>query len=137
MKHYSYEEIVEGQKEVFSVTVTEEMLDSFEQITGDHNPLHRDSEYARNKGYKEKVAYGMLTASFLSTLAGVFLPGERSLIHKVEVEFPKPVYVGDTLMVEGVVKEKNDLFKLLELKVTVKNQDGIKVLRGKMRVQVL
>ncbi len=137
MKHYSYEEIVEGQKEVFSVTVKEEMLDSFERITGDRNPLHRDSEYARNKGYKEKVAYGMLTASFLSTLAGVFLPGERSLIHKVEVEFPKPVYVGDTLVIEGVVKEKNDLFKLLELKVTVKNQDGIKVLRGKMRVQVL
>lgn len=137
MNHYSYEEIVEGQKECFTVTVTDKMLDSFEMITGDHNPLHRNSEYAQQKGYKEKVAYGMLTASFLSTLAGELLPGERSLIHKVEVEFPRPVYVGDVLQVEGIVKEKNDLFRTLELKVTVKNQDGIKVLRGKMRVQVL
>lgn len=137
MNHYSYEEIVEGQKEFFTVTVTEEMLDSFEEITGDHNPLHRNCAYAQKKGYKEKVAYGMLTASFLSTLAGELLPGERSLIHKMEIEFPKPVYVGDTLCVEGMVKEKNDVFNTLELKVIIKNQEGIKVLRGKMRVQVL
>ena len=137
MKHYSYEEILEGQKEEFAVTVKEEMLDFFEAITGDHNPLHRNTEYAKEKGYKQKVAYGMLTASFLSTLAGEFLPGEKSLIHRVEVEFPKPVYVGDTLLVEGIVKEKNDLFHTLELKVSVKNQENEKVLRGKMRVQVL
>lgn len=137
MNHYSYEEIEKGQKESFTVTVTEEMLTSFCQITGDVNPLHCDTSFAREKGYKEKVAYGMLTASFLSTLAGVWLPGERSLIHKVEVEFPKPVYVGDCLYVEGVVSEKNDAFGILELKITIRNQENEKVLRGKMRVQVL
>ena len=137
MNHYSYEEIVEGQKESFSVVVKEEMLKSFEDITEDHNPLHCSAEYAQEKGYKQKVAYGMLTASFLSTLAGELLPGEKSLIHRVEVEFPGPVYVGDTLLVEGVVQAKNDLFHTLELKVSARNQENVKVLRGKMRVQVL
>ena len=137
IKNYSYDDITVGHTENFTVTITEEMLQSFCQITGDINPLHRDAVYAQSKGYKDKVVYGMLTASFLSALAGVWLPGERSLIHKVEVEFPKPVYVGDTLLVEGNVKEKNDMFHTMELKVTVKNQNGEKVLRGKMRVQVL
>lgn len=137
VKQYTYEQLAVGHRESFCVTLTEEMLQAFGQISGDCNPLHNDSVYAQNKGYKDKVVYGMLTASFLSALAGVWLPGERSLIHRVEVEFPKPVYVGDVLTIEGVIKEKNDSFRTLELKVIAKNQNGDKVLRGKMRVQVL
>lgn len=137
IKHYSYDDINVGHTESFSVTVTEEMMTSFCQISGDINPLHCDSSYARSKGYQDKVAYGMLTALFLSTLAGVWLPGERSLIHQVEVEFPAPVYAGDVLQVEGIVKEKNDTFHFIVVKVIIKNQDGKKVLRGKMRIQVI
>lgn len=137
VKQYSYEELCEGHKESFAVQVTEEMMQSFCTISGDINPLHQDADFARAKGYEDKVVYGMLTASFLSTLAGVWLPGEKSLIHQVEVEFPAPVYVGDTLTVEGCVKEKNDTFRFLILKVMIKNQNGKKVLRGKMRIQVM
>lgn len=136
VRHYSYEELSVGHTESFTVTVTEEMMQSFCRISGDRNPLHRDMDYARSKGYQDKVVYGMLTASFLSALAGVWLPGERSLIHQVEVEFPAPVYVGDVLTVEGIVKEKNDTFRFLQVKVTIRNQSGKKVLRGKMRIQV-
>lgn len=137
VRHYSYEELLIGHTESFTVTVTEEMMQSFCQVSGDRNPLHRDTDYARSKGYHDKVVYGMLTASFLSALAGVWLPGERSLIHQVEVEFPAPVYVGDVLTVEGIVKEKNDTFRFLNVKVTIRNQAGKKVLRGKMRIQVM
>ena len=79
----------------------------------------------------------MLTASFMSAAAGMYLPGKRSLIHKVEAEFPKPVYVGDTLLVEGKITEKDDAFRLIYLKIVIKNGQGEKVLRGKMRIQVL
>lgn len=136
VKRYSYEELLIGHTESFTVTVTEEMMQFFCQVSGDWNPLHRDAAYARSKGYQDKVVYGMLTASFLSALAGVWLPGERSLIHQVEAEFPAPVYVGDVLTVEGIVKEKNDTFRFLNVKVTIRNQAGKKVLRGKMRIQV-
>ncbi|MBQ9091319.1 MAG: hypothetical protein IJY52_03500, partial [Anaerotignum sp.] len=47
----------------------------FLAITGDINPLHNDQEFAQKQGHPDKVAFGMLTASFLSTLAGVYLPG--------------------------------------------------------------
>lgn len=137
IKRYSYDEIQLEQREVFTVCITEEMVQSFGWISGDINPLHNNTDYAREKGYQDKVVYGMLTASFLSTLAGVWLPGEKSLIHKVEAEFPSPVYVGDELTIEGIVKEKNDTFHYLVVKVIIRNQKGKKVLRGKMRIQVL
>lgn len=126
-----------GTKESFQVTVTGEMLEQFGLITGDFNPLHTDESFARQKGYEGKVVYGMLTASFLSALAGMYLPGERSLIHRVEVEFPKPVYVGDILNVTGRITDMNETFRIFEMKVIVTNQQQDKVLRGKMRIQVL
>ena len=137
MKHYNFNEIFVGLKEEFQVTVTEQMLEMFCEITGDVNPLHRDEIFAREKGYSDKVAYGMLTASFLSTLAGVYLPGERSLIHSVETKFAKPVYAGDTLRVSGEVTECNELFSVFTMKTTIVNQNGEKVLRGKMQIGVL
>ena len=103
MNRYQFEDIYVGLKEEFQVTITADMLKQFCQMTGDVNPLHTDETFAKEKGYESNVAYGMLTASFLSTLAGVYLPGERSLIHSVESKFTKPVYVGDTLTISGQV----------------------------------
>ncbi len=136
MNDYKYEEIEIGHKESFTVNVTQDMMDSFLAITGDVNPLHNDEEYAKGKGHSGRVVYGMLTASMLSTLAGVYLPGKRSLIQEVKVKFAKPVYIGDTLTVEGVVEEKHDAFSLIVLKVTIRNQSGDKVCRANMRIGV-
>lgn len=137
MNHYRFEDIYVGLKEEFQVTVTPEMLERFCWITGDINPLHTQESFAKRKGYETKVAYGMLTASFLSTLAGVYLPGESSLIHSVESKFTKPVYAGDVLTVSGQVTECNEMFSVFTMKTTIVNQKGEKVLRGKMQVGVL
>lgn len=125
-----------GMEESFTVRVAEEMMQGFLTLTGDVNPLHSDETYAREKGFPSRVAYGMLTASFLSTLAGVRLPGKYSLIHSVQAEFPNPVFVGDELTVLGVVVEKDERFQTFSMKVTIRNGRGKKVCRGKMRIGV-
>ena len=137
MNNYKFDELTVGMTESFKVTITEAMLDAFKGITGDVNPLHNDEEFAKAKGHPGRVAYGMLTASFLSTLAGVYIPGERSLIQQVETKFAKPVYIGDELTVTGEITELVESVQRLELKVTITNQDGKKVLRGTMGILVV
>ena len=137
MNTYSFDELKVGMSESFDVTITPEMLDSFKGITGDVNPLHNDEEFAKAKGHVGRVAYGMLTASFLSTLAGVYLPGEKSLIQQVETKFVNPVYIGDTLTVKGEIVELIESVQRLELKVLITNQNGKKVLRGTMQILVV
>ena len=136
MNHYSYSDLKIGQTECFTVKIEDRMLASFRNITGDVNPLHMNDDFAQGNGYAGCVVYGMLTASFLSTLAGVYLPGERSLIQSIESKFVNPVYVGDELTIRGVILALNDTVKQIEIKVEIKNQNGIKVLRGKMKVGV-
>lgn len=137
MNKYTYSEIEVGHKESFKVKVKPEDMESFRQITGDINPLHNDISYAESRGYRDRVAYGMLTASYLSTLAGVYLPGEESLIRSVSTKFYKPVFSGDELLIEGRVSDKNDTFKLITVKVNMKNNEGDKVLKGEMEIQLL
>ena len=143
MNHYTFEEIKTGMEEQFSVTITEQMMQQFREMTGDVNPLHCDETFAKEKGFDGKVAYGMLTASFLSTMAGVYLPGENSLIQSVEVKFVKPVFPGEEITFTGKVSEINDTFRFLVLKVTgtvtgekENERYGTKVLKAAMQIGV-
>lgn len=136
MNSYSYESITIGMTESFTVRVTEKSMENFLELTGDINPLHNQKDYAMKKGYKDRVVYGMLTAAFFSTLAGVYLPGERSLIHSVETKMMKPVFIGDELVVIGKVLEKSESLPIITINVVVKNQNSETVMRGKMQIGV-
>lgn len=138
MKEYTFSELEIGVEESFEVTITEDMMKSFLGITGDCNPLHNDEEFAKQMGHENRVCYGMLTASMLSTLAGVYLPGRYSLIQSVETKFLKPVFIGDTLIVKGVVKELHESVEQMEMKVLITRKNtGDKVLKGLMKIGFL
>lgn len=137
MREYTYEDCAIGLKEFFEVMITEDMVYGFRTLSEDRNPLHNDEQFAKEKGFKGKVVYGMLTASFLSTLAGMYLPGKHCLIQEVSLKFVKPVYIGEKLIISGEVQERNDLFNQLVLKVRISNEAGENVLRGKMHIGVL
>ena len=135
MKHFNFEDIEVGYEVSFNYEITEEKMQKFLEITGDINPLHNDLSYAKSKGYSEKVVYGMLTSSILSTLAGVYLPGEKSLIHEVSVSFVKPVFISNCpLIVKGKVINKDERFKQIEIKCGIFDKNGDKVLRGNMKI---
>lgn len=137
MNEYRLKDLTIGLTERFQTDITEKQMAAFYAITGDENPLHRNLEFAQSHAYDGKVVYGMLTASFLSTLAGVYLPGKWSLIHSVETKFVKPVFIGDKLTISGTVKEINTNFGFFDMKVLIINQNGEKVCRGQMRVGML
>ena len=136
MNHYRLADLTPGVTESFTVTITEEMMAQFYAITGDNSPIHMDADYAAGRGYPGRVVYGMLGASFLSTLAGVYLPGEHCLLHGVDLKFAKPIFIGDTLTVTGVVDEVNDTLREITIKASIVNQDGKKVTRAVIRAGV-
>lgn len=137
MNKYQYDDIDIGLTANFTVEINQEYIEAFRKHTGDMNPLHNDNTFAQEKGYVSKVVFGMLTASFYSTLAGVHLPGENSLIHSVEVKFLKPVFCDDKLTITGTVIDKNDLFKLITIKADIKNQNTQKVSKATLKVGVI
>lgn len=145
MEHYCIEDLEVGMEKEFSVPVTEEKMQMFTQLSEDVNPLHLDNEFARKHGFPSRVVYGMLTASFYSTLAGVYLPGERCLLYEVDAKFTKPVILDTTssgegaerLSVWGRIEEINESLGFIRLKAKVRNSKGETVSRAKIMVGVL
>lgn len=127
MNNYTFEQLSIGMEASFETCITDSMMDAFKALSGDVNPLHCDEAYAQSQRYPGRVVYGMLTSSFYSTLAGVYLPGQYCLLHEVNSSFNKPVFIGDSLTVSGKITEINDTFRFVKIKSAIINQNGEKV----------
>lgn len=130
MNCYEIDEIQVGLSERFQVTITKEKMDCFCQLCGDENPLHLDAEYAKEKGYGDRVVYGMLTSAFISTMVGMYLPGRNGVLQYVDCKFLKPVYIGDTLTVIATVESVHKNVGQIGLHIDILNQSQTKVVKG-------
>lgn len=133
-KELTYEEINLGDTTHFTKTVSESDIYQFAGITGDFNPMHIDVEYAKKTFFKDRIAHGMLTASFISTVLGMKLPGPNTIYLSQNLRFVGPVYIGDTIKAEVKVIEKIDAKKQIRLQTIVYKQDGSKVVEGEALV---
>lgn len=132
-----YEEINIGDTASFTRTITEQDIRQFVELTGDDNPLHTDNEFALRTSYKRPVVHGMLTASFISTLVGKYLPGPGALWIAQNFEFCLPVRLNDTLHIHATVLSKHAGQRALTLTMEVKNQHSQIILKGEGKIKML
>jgi 3-hydroxybutyryl-CoA dehydratase len=133
MNAYRWSELHTGLAHSFSVQLTSEMMQEFLHLSGDNNPLHIDPTFAKESGFPNVVAYGMLTSSLYSRMVGVYLPGRFCLLHGIQVDFSNPAYVGDWLTVKGEIAHLNGAFKRIEIKASIE-KDAQLISKAKIRV---
>lgn len=105
-------------------------INTFAALTGDLNPAHVDEAFAERTIFKEKIAHGTLTASLVSAVLGMKLPGPGSIYLSQELRFLRPVRIGDTVTARVEVIEVVRDEKLVKLRTTCTNQRGELVLDG-------
>lgn len=91
------EDIEIGQSASYERTVSEKDIQLFGEATGDMNPVHFDEAYAATTPFKTRIAHGMLTAGFFSTVLGTKLPGAGAIYVSQTLAFKAPVRIGDTV----------------------------------------
>lgn len=131
---WTYDTIKVGDKDSLTKKVTASMIESFADITDDNNPIHLNAEFAKTTPFGKRIAHGMLSASLISAVIGVKLPGNGCIYMSQSVRFKKPVFIDETLTAWAEVKEKIDEKKRLVLKTWVENQDGEVVVDGEALV---
>ena len=134
MNDYRFDNCDIGTKESFTVVISDKMMSSFCALSGDENPMHMDKDYAQQHGYDDRLAYGLLTSSFYSTLVGMYLPGRYCILKTIEVYFERPAYIGDTITVVGRVTEKDDRFNQITVRAKNKNQFDKTISKAKIIV---
>lgn len=94
--HY-LDELAVGMSATYSKTLTEADIILYCGLSGDTNPIHVDEEYAGKTRFRGRIAQGMLTASFISTVMGTMLPGPGVVYASQALRFKAPVRIGDTV----------------------------------------
>lgn len=101
------EDIKVGMTAVHTKTVTDADIMMFAGVSGDTNPIHLSDDFADRSMFRGRVAHGMLSASFISTLIGTRLPGPGSIYMGQSLKFLAPVRPGQTVNTRVTVKEIN------------------------------
>ena len=104
---YYIDDLKPGMSESFTKTVTESDIQKFGEISGDVNPVHFDEEFAKGTIFKGRIAHGVLSASYISTVLGMKMPGPGTIFMSLTTRFKAPVRIGDTVTATCTVREVN------------------------------
>lgn len=89
--------------------VTQELIDTFAEVSGDHQWIHTDTERAAQGPYGRTIAHGYMVLSWgipmFSELLGVEGVGMALNYGTDKVRFPAPVPVGSRVRLHAVVSE--------------------------------
>lgn len=119
-----------GDNASLTRVVSEEDIELFTAISGDHNPLHYDKEAAASSRFGEIVVQGGVTSAILNAVVAEKLPGPGTVFLNVNWDFKAPVRPGDTIRGEVEVITARADKPITELRTRVVRQDGTVVLDG-------
>lgn len=126
-----------GQRAEFRKTFTDEDIEHFVAITGDENPLHVDDEFAARTFFGRRITHGMLTASILSTMVGMLLPGRGAIYRSQTLEFRRPVYVGETVIAIFEITAIDRESSTIEIDSRIVNEKDAVVIDGRCVVGLI
>jgi len=125
-----------GDKTSRSLTIDDDTIRAFAEVTGDTNPVHLDDEYAAGTRFGRRIAHGMIAAGLISATLANELPGPGTVYLNQTLKFKLPVYPGDTVTATVEVLSVRPDKPIVTLSTVCTNQDGKVVLEGEAVVLV-
>ncbi len=109
-----------------------EQLTDYSRVSGDHNALHLDAQYAATTQFGGIIAHGMLTLAFISEMLTVAFGRDWLATGRLKVRLKAPAYPGDTVRTWGAVVSESPGpgHRSLECSVGLSNGRGEELIRG-------
>ena len=126
---YYLEDLSVGMRSETRAIITEDMINTFADITGDHNPIHVDPVFAATTDFGQRIAHGALSASFISAVLGHDLPGPGAVFVELNLRFRKPAFIGDEVIAVAEVAEISERTGRVKMKCHCE-VNGVKICRG-------
>jgi 3-hydroxybutyryl-CoA dehydratase len=122
-RHRQWQELAEESSAEFSFTIEPEDMTLFAQLSGDENPLHTDSDYARAKGFADRVVYGGILVAKISGMLGMELPGRTGIWAGLKLNFRNPLYVGEPATFTALVSHRSEAAHMVQIDIEIKAGD--------------
>lgn len=117
-----------------SKTITDANVRTFADLSGDHNPIHLDDDFASRSLFGKRIAHGMLGASLISAVLANDLPGQGSIYLGQTLQFVAPVFPGDEITARVTVTALRENKPIATLETVCVNQRNEVVIKGEATV---
>ena len=114
-----FQDFYVGQGVFFETAFTRDDFALFEKLSGDANPLHSDSDYAKASELGDLVVPVHMVIAPLSRIAGMIFPGTPSLYLSHEVKALKPVFFDENLTYSARIVSVNLSLRVLGIRVHI------------------
>jgi 3-hydroxybutyryl-CoA dehydratase len=125
--------------DTFSITreVTDELIRDFAELSGDHNPIHLDEEFARSTRFGRRIAHGMLSGAFISAVLGTEFEASKIVYLGQTMRFTSPTFIGDTITTTATVTDIRSDKQIVTLSTECRKETGEVTLTGEAKVMIL
>ena len=117
--------------------VSDEIIRKFAEVSGDHNPIHLDEEFAKTTRFGKRIAHGMLSAAFISAVMGNEFKGQTVIYLSQTMKFTAPVYIGDTVTTTSIISRIREDKGIVTLETICTNQNGETLVKGEAVIMVM
>ncbi len=135
IQNRTFDEIQVGDFAQLLRTLRPDDIHLFAVMSGDVNPTHVDTEYARSSQFREVVGHSMWGSTLISSVLGTEFPGPGTVYVSQSLNFWRPITIGDTLSITVTCREKYEHNHHIVFDCLATNQDGLKVIDGVAEVQ--
>ncbi len=128
-----------GDSAQITKAFTEEDIAGFAELTMDYNGMHTDAELSRKGIFRRPVVHGVFVGALISSVMGMKLPGQGTILQEMNCRYTNPVYPGDTVTARVVLKKTQEQprYYTAFLEGICVNQDGITVAEADCRQLLL
>lgn len=123
--------------------ISENIYFAFQQVSNDFNPLHTDTQYARQLGFQDRVMYGNILNALISHFVGMLLPSRDVMILSQDISFHRPVYLNDSIELKAAIDSVSEATNSVNFKLKLSRYNtnrpggGGLVAKGHVRVGLI
>ena|SRR5437773_3112300 len=117
--------------------ITDDLVRAFAELSGDHNPIHLDEEFAKRTRFGRRIAHGMLSGAFISAVLGHEFKQRKIVYLSQTLHFTAPVFIGDTITAKATVIKIREDKPVVTLETICTNQNGETVVEGEAAIMIL
>lgn len=117
--------------------VTDDLIRAFAEVSGDHNPIHLDEDFAAKTRFGKRIAHGMLSGAFISAVLGNEFRERKIVYLSQTMKFVAPTFIGDVITVTGTVTNIRNDRGIVVLETLCTNQNGEITVKGEAAVMIL
>jgi 3-hydroxybutyryl-CoA dehydratase len=126
-----------GDKFSTSKQITDAVVRTFADLSGDYNPIHLDEEFAKKTRFGRRIAHGMISGALISAVLGCEFKERKIVYLSQTMKFVAPVFIDDTVTATATVTKIREDKPIVTLETICTNQNGEITLKGEAAVMIL